>query len=327
MRALITGADGFAGGHLVRYLRAQDPAIALYGTVWRAAPRADIEEALQDAIQLDLRDPDAVNAMIREIRPDYVFHLAAQAFVPRSFEDPWETLENNIRAQLNLTLALLAHGPEARMLVVSSAEIYGNVGQDQMPMTEELPFAPNSPYSVSKVAQDMLGLQYYLSHNMAIIRVRPFNHIGPGQNARFVAPAFATQLARIEYGLQDPVIQVGNLTAARDFTDVRDVAAAYYAALMRGKPGAAYNVCSGQPYTIQYLLDTLLRYCRAKVEVKVDPTLLRVVDRPVVVGSAARLNADTGWVPEIPFEQSLRDVMEEARARVAHEAGLAPATG
>lgn len=320
MRALITGADGFAGGHLVQHLGATAPDLALHGTAWQTnTARPELAGLLASVTQLDLRDSDAVAALVEKVRPDFVFHLAAQAFVPRSFEDPWETLENNIRGQLNLILALEKAAPEARLLVVSSAEVYGVVPPDAMPITETQPLAPENPYSVSKVGQDMLGLQYHISHRMPIIRVRPFNHIGPGQNARFVAPAFATQIARIERGLQEPVLQVGNLDVKRDFTDVRDVVAAYYAAITQGQPGAVYNVCSGQAQSIQYLLDVLLGLSTVPIEVQIDPARLRVVDRPIVVGSAARLQADTGWQPAVSFEQSLRDVLEEARARLAQE--------
>ncbi|MBN2470258.1 MAG: GDP-mannose 4,6-dehydratase [Anaerolineae bacterium] len=318
MRALITGSDGFAGGHLIRHLQAQAPDLALHGTAWRSIEgRPDLTTQLDSVTVLDLRDPEAVAALIEAVQPDYVYHLAAQAFVPRSFEDPWETLENNIRGQVNLTLALLEHRPDARLLVASSAEIYGVVPPEKMPLTEDLPFAPENPYSVSKVTQDMLALQYHLSHGLATIRTRPFNHIGPGQSAQFVAPAFATQIARIEQGLQEPVIHVGNLEVKRDFTDVRDVVAAYQAAMEKGRPGAAYNICSGNAQSIQALLDTLLGLCSVDVEVRVDPARLRVVDRPIVVGSAARLQADTGWAPQISFEDSLRAVLDEARERVA----------
>ncbi len=317
MRALITGADGFAGGHLVNYLRAAVPDVELHGTVRLPAGQYPHLGAVMASItQIDLRDPAAVEALVRRTQPEAIFHLAAQAFVPRSFEDPWETLENNIRAQLNVTLAVLATGIRPRILIVSSAEVYGNVAPEQMPITEELPLAPANPYSVSKVAQDMLGLQYYLSHNLPIIRVRPFNHIGPGQGASFVAPAFALQIARIERGLQEPVIHVGNLAAQRDFCDVRDVAAAYLAAITQGRPGAVYNVCSGRAYSIQQLLDTLLSFTTVSVEVRPDPERMRAVDRPLVIGSAARLQADTGWQPQISFQQSLRDVLEDARQRV-----------
>ena len=316
MRALITGAEGFAGGHLVRYLRAEEPGWELYGTAFSSD---EASSPLDGVFRLDLRDPDAVRAMLGQARPDYIYHLAAQAFVPRSFEDPWDTLENNIRSQLNLLQGMLELDLRPRFLVVSSSEVYGTVSPDALPITEDFPLKPSNPYSVSKVAQDMLGLQYHLSHELPVIRVRPFNHIGPGQNASFVAPAFAIQIARIELGLQEPVIEVGNLLTQRDFTDVRDVVRAYHFALTRGRSGAVYNVCSGRAYSIQQLLHILLSYSKASVQVLVDPRRLRGVDRPVVLGSAARLQEETGWQPAIPFHQSLHDVLVECRERVARE--------
>jgi GDP-4-dehydro-6-deoxy-D-mannose reductase len=322
MRALITGADGFAGGHLVKTLQAADPSLELHGTVrFDVADYPHLQASLRSVTQVDLRDLSAVEALVADVKPDYIFHLAAQAFVPRSFEDPWETLENNIRSQLNVFLAVLNHELKPRILIVSSAEVYGIVEAEKMPITEGFPLAPVNPYSVSKVTQDMLGLQYHLSHELPVIRVRPFNHIGPGQHPNFVAPAFATQIARIELGAQEPVLRVGALSAKRDFTDVRDVTAAYYAAITKGKPGAVYNVSSGRAYSIQYLLDTLLSYSTVSVQVVVDPDRLRVVDRPLVYGSAALLQADTGWQPSITFEESLRDVLDEARERVRQEQG------
>ncbi len=318
MIVLITGAEGFAGGHLAQFLRAQVPELELYGTV-RPSQVAPVlpDGLLSHAISVDLRDAAAVRDVIETVRPDYIFHLAAQAFVPRSFEDPWETLENNIRSELNLFLALIALDLRPRVLVVSSAEVYGSVPVEQLPITEEHPFAPVNPYSVSKVAQDMLAFQYFRSHNLPVLRVRPFNHIGPGQSTQFAVSAFAMQIARIEAGLQPPVIQVGDLSPERDFTDVRDVVAAYHAVATRGTPGAVYNVCSGRSYSIASVLDALLGLSTISVEIQVDPARLRPVDNPIVVGSAARLYADTGWRPAIPFEQSLRDVLDASRSYVA----------
>lgn len=317
MRALITGAEGFAGGHLARQLRSREPDLELFGTARTGVPvPAGLGDILAGVYELDLKDEAAVSAILDEVRPDQIYHLAAQAAVPRSFEAPWETLENNIRSQLNLFLGLIRLDLRPRVLVVSSAEVYGSVPSELMPITEEMPLAPSNPYSVSKVAQDMLGLQYFLSHQIPVIRVRPFNHIGPGQSTAFAAGSFAMQIARIERGLQPPVIEVGNLSPARDFSDVRDVMAAYYLALTHGQPGDVFNICSGQARTIQEVLDILLGYSTAKVEVRVDPSRLRIVDRPLVVGSAVRLRAATGWEPVIPLEQSLRDVLDDCRARL-----------
>lgn len=320
MRALITGSGGFAGQHLARAVQ-QKTGSEVYGTVYLSEDEhPELVASLAGISQVDLRDLDAVLTLLDEVRPDTVFHLAAQAFVPRSFEDPWETLENNIRAQLNLFLAAIKLELSTRFLVVSSSEVYGIVPADQMPITEEQPFRPLNPYSVSKATQDMLALQYHLSHQLPIVRVRPFNHIGPGQSPRFVAPAFATQIARIEAGFQEAVIRVGNLSPKRDFTDVRDVTAAYVAAITKGQPGSVYNVCSGEAHSIQEVLDMLLSLSTAQVTVEVDPARLRVTDNPIVVGSADRLREDSGWQPNISFEQSLADVLDEARERVAQDA-------
>ncbi len=320
VRALITGAEGFAGSYLSRYLRAQEPDWELHGTV-RFSPEAypHLGEFLDSATPVDLRDPEAVLDLLRALRPDFIYHLAAQAFVPRSFEDPWETLENNIRSQLNLFLAVIGLGIRPRVLVVSSGEVYGVVSPSELPITEDFPLKPANPYSVSKVGQDMLALQYHLSHQLPVVRVRPFNHIGPGQHPNFVAPAFAMQIARIERGWQEPVIRVGDLSPRRDFTDVRDVVRAYHAALIHGRAGAVYNVCSGRAYSIQELLTILLGFTEVEVTVAVDPERLRPGAQAVVWGSAARLQEDTGWQPHITFQQSLHDVLDECRARVSRE--------
>jgi len=320
VRVLITGAEGFAGSTLIRHLLGVDAGLELHGTVrFSPADYPHLGQTLASATQIDLRVPAAVLALMDRLKPDMIYHLAAQAFVPRSFEDPWETLENNIRSQLNLFLAAIKLNIAPRCLIVGSAEVYGIVPPQDLPITEDFPLQPTNPYSVSKVGQDMLALQYHLSHGLPIVRVRPFNHIGPGQNPGFVAPAFATQIARIEQGLQPPVIKVGDLSPQRDFTDVRDVVRAYHLALTNGQPGAVYNVCSGCAYSIQYLLDVLLEHSDVAVEVTVDPERLRPVEQPVVRGSFDRLQADTGWRPEISFRQSLVDVLAECRQRVRHE--------
>lgn len=314
MRVLITGISGFVGQHLADYLlETGNPAdIEIHGTVFSS----EVERENVSCHKVDLRQPEAVKALLGAVQPDRIYHLAAQAFVPRSFSDPWETLENNIRSQLNIIMAMTDLPTPPRMLVVSSAEIYGVVSPDQIPMREDLHPQPTSPYSVSKVSQDMLALQYHLSHDLPITRARPFNHFGPGQNERFVAPAFALQVARIEAGLQPPIIEVGDLSAQRDFTDVRDIVAAYESIVTQGEPGAVYNVASGEAHSIQELLDTLLSFVDMEIEVRVDRERLRPVDIPILLGDATLLQQQTGWSPSYSFEQSLLDVLNDCRARV-----------
>jgi GDP-4-dehydro-6-deoxy-D-mannose reductase len=318
LRALITGAGGFVGGHLCDYLLAHSD-WQLLGAVYPQTVEAQPAKARLRLVYADLRDPAAVKALVDDAQPDFIFHLAAQAFVPTSFADPWDTLENNIRSQLNLLETVHRSGQETRVLVVGSNEEYGAPGPGELPQTEDGPLRPSSPYAVSKVAQDMLGLQYFLAYGVPVVRVRPFNHTGPGQSPNFVVPAFASQIARIEAGLQEPVMKVGNLEAARDFSDARDIVRGYYLAVTQGQPGEVYNLASGQARTVQEVLDALLSYSRVAIRVERDPARYRPVDVPVVYGSAERLRCRTGWQPEIPFERTLCDTLEYWRARVAKE--------
>jgi len=313
LRVLITGASGFVGQHLAAHLHTTQTDIQLHGTTLSGGRSSDSDITYHE---VDLRNYDTVREMLNMCQPDHIYHLAAQAFVPRSFEDPWETLDNNIRSQLNIIQACLELGIHPRMLVISSAEIYGAVKPDEIPMGEQTPMRPTNPYSVSKVTQDLLGLQYYLSHQLPIMRARAFNHFGPGQNLRFVAPAFATQIAKIETSEQEPFIYVGNLEAQRDFTDVRDIVRAYQLIVDKGTPGQAYNVASSKAYSIQYLLDTLLSYTDIEIEVRVDSDRLRPVDVPVIRGDITKLTTDTGWRPTITFEETLKDVLEDCRQRI-----------
>lgn len=314
MRVLITGAGGFVGHHLSAHIGRVQPNARITGTT--LFPSETVHETVHDQKRIDLKADDAVRRLLDECRPDAIYHLAAQAFVPRSFEDPWETLENNVRAQLNIIEACLALEIRPRILIVSSAEIYGAVSPEQLPMNEETAIRPTNPYSVSKVAQDMLGLQYFLSHGLPILRARPFNHIGPGQNERFVAPAFAKQIAAIEEGNSDAVIYVGNLAAKRDFTDVRDIVRAYHMILSEGKPGEAYNIASGFAHSIRQLLETLLQLSEIEIEVRVDPERLRPVDVPEIRGDSSKLRRDTRWQPKYAFEATLRDVLADCRQRL-----------
>lgn len=314
MRALITGIDGFVGPYLARELRAHT-AWDLFGL---GRHLADVSGCAP--IVANLLDRERVRQVVAEVAPTHVFHLAAQSHVPTSHQDGGATLGNNIVAQVNLLDACRELAAPPRILVVGSGEEYGLVHPDEMPITEDQPFRPTNPYAVSKVAQDLLGWQYFHSYGLPVVRVRPFNHHGPGQSDRFVLAAFARQVAEVEVGLRPPVVRVGNLDARRDFLDVRDVVRAYRLALTLGMPGEAYNIASGMAVRIGDALNQLLRLASRPITIEYDPSRLRPSDVPVLVADASRLRAATGWQPEIPFEQSLRDTLIWWRERV----GVAP---
>lgn len=314
MRALITGVGGFAGRYLAEHLAANTT-----WDVWGNVRDAGDEKVVPSFVQCiiaDLRDPQATGALIEQIQPDYVFHLAAQAFVPQSWIDPWDTYETNLRSQLNLLEALRRYHASSRVLVVSSNEIYGLIAPEHLPVKEDSPLHPTSPYAVSKIAQDFGAFQYFANYALPIVRVRPFNHIGPRQSEKFVAAAFAQQIALIEAGRLEPVVKVGNLSAQRDFTDVRDMVRAYHLAIEKGEAGEVYNIGSERPRSIQYLLDTLLSFSSASIKVEVDPARLRPSDVPVAYCDCGKFKECSGWQPEIAFEQTLRDVLNDWRTRV-----------
>jgi GDP-4-dehydro-6-deoxy-D-mannose reductase len=320
VRILITGIGGFVGSHLWRHLLSVIPDSEIHGLTLAlpASPDSSIHYHT-----VDLKDAAALTELVADLQPQQVYHLAAQSSPARSLRPgaAWTTLENNIRSQLNLLDACLTVRPTPRILIISSGEIYyGAVQQHELPLDENAPFRPTNPYSVSKVTQDMMALQYYLSHRMPIIRARPFNHSGPGQSEGFVAPDFAIQIARIESGQQEPFVAVGNLTAQRDFTDARDVVRAYQLLMQHGVPGEVYNVASGNAHSTQELLDTLLQYSdpavRERIEVRVDHQRWRPVDVPLIRGDASTLRHLTGWQPHITFEQMLLDLLDDCRQRI-----------
>jgi GDP-4-dehydro-6-deoxy-D-mannose reductase len=233
-----------------------------------------------------------------------------------SWQQPWTTYELNIHCQLNLLEALRRWQPECRTLVVTSNEVYGLLRAEDLPVNEDAPLRPNSPYGVSKIAQDMMALQYWNSHRLPTVRVRSFNHIGPGQSDDFVASAFARQIAEIEAGQREPVVHVGNLEAERDFTDVRDIVRAYWMVLRHGEPGGVYNVGSGQSHSARSLLEQLLKLTSANVEIVVDPERLRPSDVPKSVCDNRRLVAATGWQPRIPLATTLADLLDNWREQL-----------
>ena len=314
VKALITGINGFAGSHLAEYLLSQG--VKVYGIL---RPRRSIIDCLKAVVacyEVDLTEAPQVAKAIKEIGPDLIFHLAAQAAVSRSWEDPEGTLTNNIIGQLNVLQAVISAGIDSRILIVGSKEEYGMLHPEDLPVREETPLRPTNPYGVSKVAQDFMGYQYFASHGLRCVRVRPFNHIGPRQGDEFAIPAFAKQVAEAEVGLRQPVIRVGNLDVKRDFTDVRDVARAYHLALLHGEPGEVYNIGSGSMSSLESALDFFLSESKVGLSVEQDPNRLRPGEVIECVCDYSKLKAKTGWQPEIPLRQTLEDVLLYWRERV-----------
>ena len=319
MRVLITGITGFAGSHLADYLLAEHSEVEIYGICrWRS--RRENIVHLGDRVKLtegDLRDEASLRQVMAESRPDAIFHLAAQSYVPTSWRAPTETLTTNIAGQANLFEAVRAAGLDPVIQIAGSSEEYGLVLPDEVPISESNPLRPLSPYAVSKVAQDMLAYQYFRSYGMKTIRTRGFNHTGPRRGEVFVSSNFAKQIASIEAGIQPPVIRVGNLDAERDFTDVRDMVRAYWLAVTKATPGEVYNLGSGRKITIRGLLDLLLGMSDARVEVEIDPERLRPSDVEVLLADSSKFRNETGWEPVIPLQTTLSDLLDFWRRRIA----------
>lgn len=311
MKVLITGITGFVGSHLVEYLLTLKHVEICGIRRWRS--RLENIAHIFDRIPMeecDLRDPTSVTSIINKVRPDRIFHLAAQSYVPTSWAAPAETLSTNIVGTLNIFEACRQIKINPLIQIAGSSEEYGMVYKDELPIKETNPLRPLSPYGVSKVGQDLLGYQYFMSYGLNIIRTRGFNHTGPRRGDVFVSSNFAKQIARIEAGQQEPSIYVGNLEARRDFTDVRDMVKGYWLALEKGKPGEVYNICSGNDFSVRQVLDILLALSKTKIKVLVDPARLRPSDVPVLVGDNSKFVKQTGWKPTIKFQQTLKDILE-----------------
>ena len=289
---LVTGAAGFAGSHLL--------------------------ERLPDAIgwsrrDVDLLDRDALRARIRELKPSQIYHCAGAPHVAHSWANTTRPLASNVLATHHLLDAVRRAGHRCRVLIPGSAYIYGPSNEV---LTEDQPLQPANPYALSKLAQEQLGMRGMQEDGVEVVLTRSFNHTGPRQLPSFAAPAFARQLARIEAGLDAPVIYVGNLDARRDLTDVRDTVRAYQLLMERGRPGVPYNVCTGDGRSIRELLEGLRARVRVPVRIEVDPPRLRPNDTPIIVGSPERLRADTGWTPQIAFDRMLEDLLDYWRGQV-----------
>lgn len=305
-RVLVTGATGFAGQHLCRHLAKSG--YDVFGGI------NDDQELPFPSRDFDLRDADSVRALVAWAAPiDAVAHLAAMTFVPHAVRGPEAVMDVNLLGTIRLLDAIRECAPETRILFVSSSEVYGR--PERLPVDEEHPLRPGNPYAISKAAADAYCGYAAQADAANIVRVRPFNHSGPGQSDQFVLASFARQLAEMEAGARDPVLHVGNLEAARDFTHVADVVRAYEILLEHGESGGVYNVCSGESYRIQDALDALLGMTNLRVDVRVDPERLRPVDVPEIRGSHARLTSATGWAPAVSFERLLADLLDYWRAR------------
>ena len=306
MRVLITGVTGFVGSWLARHLLEESDGAGVWGMVRWSSDRTAVE-ALPGLhlVQGDLTDGASLVGALRESRPDVLFHLAAASTVASSWNHPAEILEVNAVGQARLFEALRSLDLSPVVVVPCSAEAYGRVDPSRCPVTEDEPFRPVSPYAVSKAAQDLMAYQVHAARGLPVIRMRPFNHTGPGRPDRFVASSFARQLAEMEAGLRPPVLRVGNLEAVRDFSDVRDVVRAYRLAAERGTPGEVYHVCSGRPVAVREVLEILVSRSTVDPRVEPDPERLRPADIPVLWGSAEKLHRATGWEPSIPLERTL----------------------
>ncbi len=314
MRVFITGATGFAGSHLVDQLLAEGH--DLFALVHEATSHQELPaHERMHQVTGDLLDPDALVAAVASAAPDVIIHLAGQAYPARSWIDPALTFAVNTGGTANLLRAAVEYG-RPRVVVVTSAEIYGPLSAGDLPLTENTRPYPRHPYGVSKLAAGELVRVYWERYDLPVVEARPFNHIGPRQAKGFVVPDFASQLAAIRLGRQQPIIHVGNLDPERDFTDVRDVAAAYRRLATDGRPGEGYLICSGRPVSVRAMLDTLIELNGVAVEVITDESRLNPNDTPCLYGSFAKIEADTGWRPEIPLRQSLADALADWEARL-----------
>jgi GDP-4-dehydro-6-deoxy-D-mannose reductase len=301
---LVTGAAGFAGGHLLELLASSGADLVAWHRPGSARP-ADLPAAWQG---VDMLDREAVHAALTRLRPAAVYHFAGAAHVGHSWDHVESTFAINVRGTAHLVDGLRAIGADARVLIPSSAMIYATSND---PIREDHPTVPASPYGLSKLAQELAGD----SSGPDVFIARAFNHFGPRQGAEFAASAFARSIADIEAGRQPPEISVGNLEAGRDLTDVRDTVRGYQLVLERGTPGRPYNICTGRAVVIRDLLDMLLKRARVPIQIKVDPARYRPNDQPIIIGDPQRIRSELGWVPGIPLEQTLDDLLAFWRRR------------
>jgi len=315
VKALITGITGFKGSHLADLLLREG--VEVYGTVrWRA--RMDNIAHLEGQIKLlpaDLRDGFSMRNAIEKVRPDWLFHLAAQSFVPESWKAPHETLYTNAIGTLNVLEAVRQVGCDTTIHVAGSSEEYGLVHPEEIPIKETNPLRPMSPYGVSKVTADLLSQQYHYSYKLKVMVSRSFNTEGPRRGEVFVTSFYAKRIAEILKGKRKPILELGNMEAARDFSDVRDIVRAFVLLVQKGQPGDVYNICSGKSWKIQQVVDYLVRTSGVRVDYVVDESLMRPSDVPLLLGDCSKFAVTTGWSPTIPFETTLSDLLDYWKER------------
>lgn len=323
MKILITGITGMTGSYLAEYLLKKESGAELYGTIRWRSPRDNIASIQNDLrlVECDIRDLSSVRRVIETIKPDIIFHLAAQSNVYTSWHAPAETLTTNIVGELNLLEAVRACNLNPVIHIPGSSEEYGMVLPEELPVKETNPLRPLSPYGVSKVGQDLLAYQYHMSYGLSIVRSRSFNHTAPRRGDVFVEANFARQIAEIEAGLAEPILRVGNLNVRRDYTDVRDMVRAYWLLTQKGHPGEVYNICSGRSLTIQQIMEILIGMSSSRIEPRVENERLRPSDAPYIVGDNSRFCDLTGWKAEIPMETTLRDILDFWRLKVGRKNG------
>ncbi|MEM5811998.1 MAG: GDP-mannose 4,6-dehydratase [Candidatus Aenigmatarchaeota archaeon] len=315
MRALITGVTGFIGSHLAEYLL--NKGYKIYGNYYRGTTNDNIEHIKSQikVLKVDVRDGKAIEKLLKEVKPDEVYHLAAQSYPALSWEDPRYTLETNIIGTDNLFQSILKLKISPKILLACSSAEYGFISQDELPVIEERILNPLHPYGVSKVATELLGYQYWKNFGLKVISVRIFNTIGPRKYAD-VCGDFCQQIAEIESGRRKPVIFVGNLNGKRGFLDIRDLIRALYLVMKRGKVGEVYNICGKRAIRVKELLDVLLKLAKIKISIREDRKKLRSTDEPIIFGDISKIKRDTGWKPEIPIEKTLIDTLNWWRERV-----------
>jgi len=317
-RVFITGATGFVGSHLIEFLHRESQA-DVFGARRRRSHTSLSQSATQGVewVEMDVTDAHNVLSSIKAAKPTHIFHLAAQSFVPTSWRAPQETFTTNALGTVNVLEAVRVLELDTRVHIAGSSEEYGYVEQGELPITEKNLLRPLSPYGVSKAAADLSGQQYHRSYGLHVVITRAFNHTGPRRGEAFAESNFAKQIAQIEKGLQEPTINVGNLEAARDFSDVRDIVRAYWLALEKCEPGEVYNIASGKPVVIGALLQQLLALSTVRhIKVEQDPARIRPSDVPRLEGDSSKFRALTGWQPHIPLEKTLEDLLGHWRGVV-----------